>query len=284
MAKERLTDNFGDNNEAMNIYGTPGNEFGDTMVGGDDVAAINKMLSDAFDTGAAGVGDPVVKIGEYKGRSVFEQKAADQIRISLDDEGNAYVKLIVRKLDPGLGLVALAGGFKDAGETDAEAADREENEEAKGEKGDFVEKYEIPRHPVAGDVRVWGGNDRPDGVAKGDVIAMSTMAMVPVVKNAHGIVEAGDDATGAGWVPLSEIKDANVFGIKGHATMLLEAATLAGVDSHLPESFKNTLEAREEDVIVGSDELQQAASTLLDSFSSAPLAQTSQEPANRQPG
>lgn len=245
------------------VYGTPGNQFGDTMLGGDDVIAVNTMLEESFEAGIAGAGDPVVKIGEYKGRSIFEQKAADQIRISLDSDGNAYVKLIVRQLDPGLGLAALAGGFKDEGETDAQAADREELEEAKGATGQLIAKYSIDRHPVKGDVRVWGGPDRDDGVKNGDIIAMSTIGMVPVVKGAHGYVEAGDDATSAGWVALSGIQNSDVFGIKGHAKMLLEAAKIAGVNEQFPKDFEESLVERENDVTVGSPELQAKALALV---------------------
>lgn len=109
---------------------------------------------------------------------------------------------------------------------------------------------------------LWGGQDRPDGVKKGDIIAMSTMAMVPVVRNAHGDVEPGDDASGAGWVPLSAITDANVFGIKGHAAMLLQAARLAGVSDQIPKSFDDTLKARTSDITVATEYLQQKASIL----------------------
>ncbi|MCI5060718.1 MAG: hypothetical protein MRY79_06575 [Alphaproteobacteria bacterium] len=235
------------------------------MVGGKDVKAINDMLQTAFDEKRAGVGeDVVVRIGTFKGRNVSEQKAADQIRISLDEDGNAYVKLITRGADPGLGLLALTGGFKDEGETDQQTADREEVEEAKSETGTLIAKYEISRHPVKGDVRVWGGPDREDGVKNGDIIAMSTMAMVPVVRNAHGIVEAGDDASGAAWVRLSGIKDANVFGIKGHAQLLLEATKLAGLTDQLPESFAQSLSARQNDIAVANRALRSAAIMLLD--------------------
>ena len=259
-----LSKNFKDNQNNLSVYGSPNNQFGDTMVGGKDVEKINQMLSDAFTDGSAGVGEALVKIGEHKGRSIFEQKAADQIRMSLDDDGAAYVKLIVRELDPGLGLLALAGGFKDEGETDQEAADREEMEEAAGETGKLIAKHEIARHPVAGDVRVWGGPDRDDGVKNGDVIAMSTMGMVPVVQNAHTHdVQAGDDATQAGWVKLTDLQDANVFGIKGHAKMLVRAAELAGVSDQLPQSFTQTLQERELNILVGTTEQYQAANTLV---------------------
>ncbi|TNE30949.1 MAG: hypothetical protein EP349_04645 [Alphaproteobacteria bacterium] len=257
---------FKNESNALSVYGSPGNQYGDTMVGGEDVKTINKMLQDAFAAGQAGVGEALVQIGEHKGRNIFEQKAADQIRISLDDDGNAYVKLIIRQLDPGLGLLALAGGFKDQGETDQQAADREEMEEASGETGTLVSSYQIDRRPVAGDVRVWGGPDRADGVKNGDVIAMSTTAMVPVVRNAHLCdVQAGDDATNAGWVKFSDLTDADVFGIKGHAEMLEQAAQLAGIAEQLPQSFSASLQARNTDILVGTPEQRQAADDLIQS-------------------
>jgi ADP-ribose pyrophosphatase YjhB (NUDIX family) len=249
--------------KSLVVYGSPGNQFGDTMVGGNDVININKMMEDAFSSGSAGVGDSVVKIGNYKGHNVFEQKAADQIRISMDDNGNAYVKLIVRKLDPGRGLIALAGGFKDTGESDQQAADREEKEEAKSDTGRLIILHQIDRHPVRGDVRIWGGPDRDDGVKNGDIIAMSTVGMVPVVSNAHTFVEAGDDASGAGWIKLSDIADSNVFGIKGHAVMLLQAASLAGVDTQLPSSYTKSLNTRTEDILIGSSDLQAKANNIV---------------------
>ncbi len=277
-----LSKNFKDNQNDLSVYGSPNNQFGDTMVGGKDVEKINTMLADAFTDGSAGVGEALVKIGEHKGRSIFEQKAADQIRMSLDDDGAAYVKLIVRELDPGLGLLALAGGFKDEGETDQEAADREEMEEAAGEAGKLLAKHEIARHPVAGDVRVWGGPDRDDGVKNGDVIAMSTMGMVPVVQNAHTHdVQAGDDATQAGWVKLTDLQDANVFGIKGHAKMLAKAAELAGVPEQLPQSFTQTLQDREQDILVGTAEQYQAANALVSSSGNAPSEYKKKAPSQR---
>lgn len=271
---------FKNESNALTVYGSPGNQYGDTMVGGEDVKTINKMLQDAFASGQAGVGEALVKIGDHKGRGIFEQKAADQIRISLDDDGHAYVKLIIRQLDPGLGLLALAGGFKDPGETDQQAADREEMEEASGETGKLVSSYQIDRRPVAGDVRVWGGPDRADGVKNGDVIAMSTTAMVPVVQNAHLCdVQAGDDATNAGWVKLSDLTDAGVFGIKGHAALLEQAAQLAGIADQLPQSFSSSLQARGEDILVGTAEQRQAADDLIQSSQQAqPHKQAAQKP------
>lgn len=239
------------------IYGSDGNPYGPTMVGGADVVAINAMLQNAFDSGLTDNAAPVVKIGTYKGRTVYEQKAADQIRISLDPVSHkAYVKLIIRKTDPGLGFMALAGGFKEAQETDVQTANREETEEAKGKSGQLIAKHNIPRHPVLGDVRVWGGADRADGVKKGDIFAMSTAALIPVVNNAHGFVEAGDDAASAGWVSLADLTDANLFGIKGHARMLLEATKLASLTHMLPASFAQTLHARSEDIRFGDGQME----------------------------
>lgn len=248
--------------KTLNIYGTPGNQYGNTMVGGKDVHQVNAMLDKAFQSGVAGVGDATVKIGSHKGRDVFEQKAVDRIRISLDDGGNAYVKMIIRGGDPGMGLAALVGGFKDAGETDAQAADREEDEEAKSKKGALVSKHEIPRQPVTGDVRVWGGKDRPDGVKSGDIIALSTKADIFVVRNVHDQVEAGDDATGAAWVPLSAIHDANAFGIKTHAKILQKAAQLAGVADQLPKGFEISLKERESDIVMANDYLKHKAAMM----------------------
>ena len=277
-----LSKNFKDEQDNLNVYGSPDNQFGDTMVGGKDVNKINTMLADAFADGSAGVGEALVKIGEYKGRNIFEQKAADQIRMSLDNDGTAYVKLIIRELDPGLGLLALAGGFKDEGETDQQAADREEMEEAAGATGKLLSKHEIERHPVTGDVRVWGGADRDDGVKNGDVIAMSTMGMVPVVQNAHTHdVTAGDDATQAGWVKLTELQDANVFGIKGHAKMLTKAAALSGVSEQLPQSFTQTLQDREQDILVGTAEQYQAAKSLVTASCDAHLKNKQKAPSQK---
>lgn len=259
-----LSKDFGMSNE-VTVYGTPGNQFGDTIVGGDDFKIVHKMLEDAFASGLAGSGDDVItKIGEFKGCNVFEQKAVDQIRISLDDDGQAYVKLIVRQLDPGKGLIAPAGGFKDEGESDEQAADREENEEAKSKTGELISKYQTPRRPIVGDARVWGGPDRKDGVKNGDIIMMSSAAMVPVVKNAHGKVEAGDDAVFAGWIALSDLDDANVFGVKTHASMVLEAVTIAGLDDQLPQSFKDTLKERAAEIHVASQVQQNEAALLLE--------------------
>lgn len=248
----------------VTVYGTPGNQYGDTIVGGEDFKIVHKMLEDAIASGIAGSGDDVIsKIGEFKGRDVYEQKAVDQIRISLDDDGQAYVKLIVRDLDPGKGMIAPAGGFKDEGESDEQAADREENEEAKSKAGELIERHTIARRPVTGDARVWGGPDRADGVKNGDIIMMTTAAMVPVVKNAHGAVEKGDDAKYAGWVKLSDLDDANVFGVKAHAQLVLEAVSIAGLSDQLPASFAETLAQRTVEVQIASPEAQEHSALLL---------------------
>jgi len=252
------------NGAGLLVYGSPSNAYGKTMLGGQDVHVVNAMIANVYDGREAEDSNAaVVYLGKYRGIDVFEQKAADQIRISLDATGQAYVKLIIRKTDPGLGLLALAGGFKDSLESDEEAANREESEEAKGKIGELKSKFIIPRHPVMGDVRVWGGANRPDGVKKGDIIAMSTTAIIPVVYGAHGAVEAGDDASNAGWIALSDLRDASLFGIKGHAKMLLKAIELAELTHQLPRSFGETLVARSADIGVADSAQMLAASDLL---------------------
>lgn len=240
---------FKDNN-ALHIYGTKGNQYGDTMIGGLNAQAINALMEARYFTGEPKQGENLIFLMDYMGHSLYEQKAADQIRISLDDDGKAYVKLIMRQNDPGMGFIALAGGFKDAGETDQQTADREENEEAKSNAGELIATYQLPRRPVAGDIRIWTGPDRDDGIKNGDILALSTMAFVPVVKNAHKSIKAGDDATDAAWVALSELKDANIFGVKTHAKMLLEALNVAGLVEQLPPSFLLSFMDRKADILV----------------------------------
>lgn len=248
---------------AINVYGTAGNAYGKSMVGGSDVKEINEMLAQAFANGVAGVGEALVRIGTYKGHRVFEQKAADKVRISLDDNGEAYIKLIIRKNDPGLGFLAPTGGFKDGDETDKQAANREEAEEAKGKKGALIKEFSIARHAVPGDIRYWAGSDRDDGIKSGDIIAMSTAVDVNIVRNAHGDVKAGDDASDAGWVKLSRLADANMFGIKGHAGMILKAAQMAGLGDQIPKSFSDSLANRQQDILVGDAHDHQAVSKFL---------------------
>ncbi|MBI1327815.1 MAG: hypothetical protein GC136_09265 [Alphaproteobacteria bacterium] len=277
MISKLLQQAFGQNNE-LKTYATAGNPSGDDMLDGEDLKIVSKMLRHAIENGVADSdGASLIKIGEYKGHSVFEHKAVDQIQISINDDGQAYVKLIVRKKDPGMGLAAFAGGRKDEGESDEVAAEREGSEEAKSKKGKLIAKYKIDRHPVAGDVRVKNGNDRAEGVELGDITAISTAAIIIVEENVHDGIQAGDDAAGAGWVLLSTITNANLFSIKDHAEMLVQATELAGVDNQLPESFYTSLLERKDDIARASPELQGSAKLLVTGYLSAELGMR-QEP------
>lgn len=49
-----LGKSFQHERNSLKVYGSPGNQYGDTMVGGEDVKKINQMLQDAFAAGQAG--------------------------------------------------------------------------------------------------------------------------------------------------------------------------------------------------------------------------------------
>lgn len=228
------------------LTGSASNKYGPCMIGGDLAQTLCSEASKLIQSNPLTHSNAILHLGKYGKRNVFVQRAADQVRISVDsNHQNPHVKLIARRYDPGLGLLALAGGFIDQDEQPEDTAKREETEEADGPGGELLNKYFLQERVVQGDVRLWNGNQRDKVIENGDIIVLSTTAFIPVVKNAHiHRVLTGDDASKAGWIALSDLPSAQLFGIREHAKILSDGAKLAGLETSLSEEFQNSLLTR----------------------------------------
>ena len=79
-------------------------------------------------------------------------RASDAIRIIIDSNGEHWIILIVRAFAPGIGNLALAGGFLDSiTESHSKAADRELDEEVDGLnwlKSSYNIKFDLPEQKI----------------------------------------------------------------------------------------------------------------------------------------
>ncbi len=174
--------------------------------------------------------DPAVQPAEYLGPitlpdgqtvSLYLRHAADAIII--DDCGQCI--LITRLNEPGIGKLAMPGGFIDGDETAEQAARREAMEETGISEsllataktlGVLPRLYDRPR-----DIRI-AYNDLPGTeIKKGDVMMIPTQGVglkLPGDFNKISL-HAGDDA---GSVRILRIADLTVsdFGIADHLTMI----------------------------------------------------------------
>lgn len=112
-----------------------------------------------------------------------------------------HILLIERKLNPGKGLFALAGGFVDQKETLIEACIRELHEET---------QLDIPESVLYGALKAQRVFDNPYRSARGRTITHAFMfelnpdPQLPLVKG-------GDDAKIAFWLPISKLQPEQLF-------------------------------------------------------------------------
>jgi ADP-ribose pyrophosphatase YjhB (NUDIX family) len=166
--------------------------------------------------------------------SVYLRHAVDAVL--LDDAGN--VVLIVRRNRPGMGLVALPGGFIDLKhgsvslvEGPAEAALREAREET-GISEDTLAAANVNAVGTRACNRPFDIREAWDDIAgtpikKGDLFAVSTQAFcVRIPGNLSTIpLKAGDDAS---HVRVEEVAalQAEDFGVPDHLAMIRQAVGL----------------------------------------------------------
>jgi DNA polymerase III epsilon subunit-like protein/ADP-ribose pyrophosphatase YjhB (NUDIX family)/autonomous glycyl radical cofactor GrcA len=121
------------------------------------------------------------------------------------------VLMISREYGPFRGAMALPGGFRDGEESFADTADREMAEEVGIVAADAIKRTDL------GTVL-----DSPDWDPR-FVKGMSVGAVAYEVDGDKVEVTAGDDATGAVWIPVLDLANGKYPIAFGHATWLAEA-------------------------------------------------------------
>jgi hypothetical protein len=180
--------------------------------------------------------NPIVQPAEYLGPialpdgqtvGLWLRHAADAIL--LDDCGQAI--LITRLHNPGIGKLALPGGFIDGGESAEQAARREAVEET----GISAQLLATPRtlavlprlYDRPGDIRIAYNNVPGTEIRHGDVMMIPTQGVCLKLPGdfTQLALQAGDDA---GTVRVARITDLTPaeFGIQDHLPMLHQAAAL----------------------------------------------------------
>lgn len=114
---------------------------------------------------------------------------------------NNHVLLVTRKHYPGKGLLALPGGHVNPDETLEQAALRELREETSIDRSNRVLKSNIRARETF---------DNPQRSERGRVITTAFHIQLPDEDNLPKI-KAGDDASKARWVPLSQIRKDQMF-------------------------------------------------------------------------
>lgn len=178
--------------------------------------------------------NPIVGPAEYLGPFTLPDGKTVQLclrhaadAIMLDDLGQTI--LITRRNNPGIGKLAIPGGFIDGTET-AEAAARREAIEETGILPLLMASAKtlaiMPRlYDRPGDIRIaW--NDLPGtDIKKGDIMMVPTQGVCLKLPGDFRqlSLKAGDDA---GAVQVANIRDltSEQFGISDHLPMLHEAA------------------------------------------------------------
>lgn len=180
--------------------------------------------------------NPAVQPAEYLGPitlpdgktvGLWLRHAADAIL--LDDYGQAI--LITRLHNPGIGKLALPGGFIDGGETAEQAAKREAAEET-GISAQLLSTAKtlavLPRlYDRPGDIRIAYNNLPGTEIRKGDVMMIPTQGVCLKLPGdfTQIALQAGDDAGTVRVAKIADLAPAE-FGIQDHLPMLHQAAAL----------------------------------------------------------
>lgn len=109
---------------------------------------------------------------------------------------SGHVLMIKRKFNPGKGLWALPGGFVDSYESIEESAIRELKEETRIK----IDKPVLKRSIV--DVKIF---DHPERSLRGRTITHAHL--IDLGEGPLPEIKAGDDASGAHWIPLADLKN-----------------------------------------------------------------------------
>ncbi len=177
--------------------------------------------------------DPIVGPAEYLGPITLPDGKTVQLclrhaadAILLDDHGQTI--LITRINIPGIGKLAIPGGFIDGDETVETAARREAVEET-GISEAFLAGAKtlsiMPRlYDRPGDIRIAWNNLPGTEIKKGDVMMVPTQGVCLKLPGDFTKISlcAGDDAGAVQVVKISELTQEQ-FGIGDHLPMLQEA-------------------------------------------------------------
>lgn len=113
---------------------------------------------------------------------------------------SGFILLIERKAAPGKGLWALPGGFVNQNETIRDAVIRELKEET---------KIKVPSKVLIGCIEKDQVFDAPDRSLRGRTVTQAFYIKLPA--GDLPVVKGSDDAKQARWVPLSEVKEEEMF-------------------------------------------------------------------------
>ena len=113
---------------------------------------------------------------------------------------SGHILLIKRRSEPGKGLWALPGGFKNPTETFKQAALRELKEET---------KIKVPLPVLEGSITATFDADNPNRSERGVVV--SKVFKIELKPGELPKVKGEDDAERAKWVPLSELREDLMF-------------------------------------------------------------------------
>ncbi len=113
---------------------------------------------------------------------------------------SGHVLLIRRKAEPGRGLFAMPGGFVNQHERLEDGMIRELREET---------KLKIPTPVLRGSIKFSKVYDAPDRSFRGRTITHAYLIELPSGELPK--VKGGDDAQHAMWIPISDVKEADMF-------------------------------------------------------------------------
>jgi bifunctional NMN adenylyltransferase/nudix hydrolase len=113
---------------------------------------------------------------------------------------SGHVLLIKRKASPGKGLFALPGGFVNQIERLEDAMIRELREET---------KIKVPAPVLRGSIKSKEVFDKPDRSLRGRTITQAYYIELP--SGPLSLVKGGDDAASAHWVPISFLREEEMF-------------------------------------------------------------------------
>jgi len=111
-----------------------------------------------------------------------------------------HILLIKRKAEPGKGLYALPGGFVNQKERLEDAMIRELREET---------KIKVPEPVLRGSIKKTAVFDHPERSLRGRTI--THCYLIELVSGKLPIVKGGDDAQTAKWIPLSHVREEEMF-------------------------------------------------------------------------
>ena len=140
---------------------------------------------------------------QYKKDHQFSGKPYKPVQVTVDAVviQSGHILLIERRAYPGKGLIALPGGFLDAGEALEDSMIRELREET---------RLKIPERVLRGSITKRHPFDDPNRSSRGRIITHAFLIELEPTETLPK-VKGGDDAKRAFWKPLSELNSREMF-------------------------------------------------------------------------